>query len=127
MATGQRRSASGAFPLRKMRLSGNETFRKLYRTGRRFETIGLRLFWVPGTDHSTRLATVVRKKTVKHAVDRNRIRRVIRETVRKEMEFFPSPLWLLFDIREFPTEGGFRTLRTAAEHAIAEGPRCVRS
>lgn len=121
MATGQRRSASGAFPLRKMRLSDGADFQRLYRTGRRMESSGLRFYWIPSPDNTTRAASVIRKKTVRLAVTRNHLRRTVREAVRAQMALFPQPCWMLFDLRQFTTVSA---ARQAANHLIQKGPRC---
>ena len=124
MAKRHRHSASGKFPLREMRLSAADSFRSLYRTGHRREVPGLRFFWMPSPDGSTRAATVIRKKVAKRAVTRNRVRRTMRELVRSEMANIPAPCWMLFDVQSVPEEG-LAALRAEAAKSLEEGPKCA--
>ncbi len=125
MAASQRRSASCAFPLRKMRISQGDSFRALYRTGHRLEAPGLLFFWLPSPDQQNRMATIIRKKSAKSAVLRNRVRRIMREVTRQQIPQFTRPCWMLFDIQEIPKKGASAILRASAEQLMERGPRCA--
>ena len=127
MAKRTRHSASGKFPLAETRLSKSDSFRRLYRTGHRRVVPGLCFLWMPSPDGKTRFATLVRKKVAKLAVTRNRLRRMVRETVRPEIAGLPEPCWMLFDVKEVPEEGiaplreeAFRAVRSIREEVPAE-------
>lgn len=55
------------------------------------------LRFCPSPDGQSRLSYVLRKKLLKKAVDRNRVRRQIREAFRLVYSEFKQPLWLVFD------------------------------
>ncbi len=85
--------------MQSLRLNQPDQFRRIYKTGSRLDDNGLFLFWIPSPDGAVRIATVVRKKTYRHAVDRNRVRRVLREVVRKHRDQMHG-CWLVFDLKQ---------------------------
>ena len=55
----------------------------MFRTGRRREGTWLQILAVPAKANPGRVGYVIGKKALRHAVDRNRIRRVLREGSRR--------------------------------------------
>jgi ribonuclease P protein component len=88
--------------MQSLRLNQPDQFRRIFKTGSRLDDNGLFLFWIPSPDGQLRVATVVRKKTYRHAVDRNRVRRVLREVVRKHRAELGSA-WIVFDLKQTTT------------------------
>jgi ribonuclease P protein component len=104
-----------------MRFDRAEMFQMLYRTGRRLSLPGLVVRWIPAPDGQFRCGLVVRKKTVREAVRRNRIRRIVRDVMRTCESHQESARWLLVDVKEFPREGGYRDLRSRMVAMLTEG------
>ena len=67
------------------RLRGDANFTRLLKHGRRFFTPRMMLRIVPNDDRLSRFAFVVSTRVHKKAVHRNRIKRQMREIVRKEL------------------------------------------
>jgi ribonuclease P protein component len=68
---------------RRYRLTGVGAFEGLFRTGRRCEGTWLQIVAVPAQAGPGRVGYVIGKKALPHAVDRNRVRRVLREELRR--------------------------------------------
>ncbi len=82
-----------------------EQMRLVFKTGFRIVDSGLFLFIAPAPDGEHRFMGMVRKKLYKRAVDRNRVRRVLKEAFRqKAIEKSSSALWVVADLRSW--EGG---------------------
>ncbi|MFO1315391.1 MAG: ribonuclease P protein component [Burkholderiales bacterium] len=64
------------------RLTGQGAFDTVFRTGRRVEGVYLQLVVAPAATPHGRTGYVIARKVLARAVDRNRIRRKLRETVR---------------------------------------------
>ncbi len=102
MATGQYRLPKTCL-LRK-----NQEFERVYRQGKRLHGKGFSLIYAAGSAGWNRLGISVRKKTGR-AVDRNRIKRIIREAFRLHRESFPQKSDIVVTVRP-----GF-SLRSPAE------------
>lgn len=69
------------FP-KERRLSGASSFDRLFKAGRRFRTPILNAYTLPAATAASRLGITVSRKNVRRAVDRNRLKRLIRESFR---------------------------------------------
>ncbi len=72
-------------------------FGKIFETGNKVFTKSLVLRFLKSPDEQYRMAFIIRKK-VGNAVVRNRIRRIIRETLFLHSSSFSENYWLLFNI-----------------------------
>ena len=93
-------------------LRKNREFDRVYRHGRRLHGKGFSLIYTHGAADWNRLGISVQKKTGR-AVDRNRIKRIIREAFRLHRESFPAKSDIVVTVRP-----GF-TLRSPAEFLSA--------
>jgi ribonuclease P protein component len=64
------------------RLSGAAAFEAVFRSGRRFDAHFLQLIAAPAAHSPGRVGYVIARKSIRNAVDRNRLRRRLRESVR---------------------------------------------
>lgn len=67
------------------KLCGQQRIARLYREGKRFTQWPLRVTYIP-TDGPTEVLIWAPKSLFKHAVDRNRLRRLIREAYRLQQQ-----------------------------------------
>ncbi len=65
-----------------MHLRGSSDFQKVYRTGKRYEGNLLTAFVLPNSLTHHRLGITASRKALGNAVDRNRAKRLLRETFR---------------------------------------------
>jgi len=80
---GRLTSAGDWFGLtRRHRLRGRAAFARVFRSGRRFEAGSLQILAVPTADGG-RVGYVIGKKLLGRAVDRNRLKRLLREVIRR--------------------------------------------
>lgn len=63
-------------------LRGSKDFQKVYRTGKRYEGFFLTAFVAPNSLAHHRLGVTASRKAIGKAVDRNRAKRLLRETFR---------------------------------------------
>ena len=70
------------------RLKLASDFRDILKNGKSFRESGLVLYFRKSSTKDSRLGIVVSKRVLKRAVDRNRVKRVIREYFRKEKANF---------------------------------------
>lgn len=63
-------------------LRGSDDFQKVYRTGRRYDSALMTAFVLPNNLPHNRLGITASRKALGNAVQRNRARRVLRETFR---------------------------------------------
>ncbi|MGH9966287.1 MAG: ribonuclease P protein component [Pyrinomonadaceae bacterium] len=63
-------------------LRGSKDFQRVYRTGKRYEGYLLTAFVLPNSLTHHRLGVTASRKTLGKAVDRNRAKRLLRETFR---------------------------------------------
>ena len=64
------------------RLRGTAAFAAVFRSGRRFDGTRLQLLAVPTAGATGRTGYVIGKKLLGRAVDRNRLKRMLREAIR---------------------------------------------
>lgn len=72
------------------RLTGQGAFEAVFRTGRRVEGLHLTLVVAPSAVPGGRTGYVIGKKVAARAVDRNRLRRKLREVVRATRPSLPD-------------------------------------
>lgn len=77
------------------RLSTPEQFRQVYQNARKFRFEGISLLACKNGLNHSRIAISIAKKQVSRAVDRNRIRRVIREYFRVHQKELPTNIDLI--------------------------------
>jgi len=73
-------------------------FERIFRAGRRRQRALLALWSAPGAAEQAQLGLVVSKRCAKRAVDRNKIKRILREAFRKQAPELPV-LDLVFRLR----------------------------
>lgn len=66
----------------KLRLRSNTQFREVYQRSRRFAAKSLTVLARPNQLEYARIGASIAKKNIRHAVARNRIKRIIRESFR---------------------------------------------
>ena len=76
--------AATARGIRRYRLTGTGAFEALFRAGRRGEGAWLQLVAAPASAIPGRVGFVIGKKSLRNAVDRNRVRRVLRVAVARQ-------------------------------------------
>jgi ribonuclease P protein component len=79
---------AGLPPAARLRRAGD--FAALKSAAGRLQTRHFALRWMAGSSGSCRLGMAVSRKVSKRAVERNRIKRVIRESFRAERETLPT-------------------------------------
>ena len=67
---------------RRHRLRGAAAFAAVFRSGRRLEASRLQLLAIPALGRAGRVGYVIGKKLLGRAVDRNRLKRMLREAIR---------------------------------------------
>ena len=67
---------------RRYRLRGANEFARMFRNGRRLETTRVQLFFAPAAQALGRVGYVIGSRQLPRAVDRNRLRRLLRELFR---------------------------------------------
>jgi ribonuclease P protein component len=108
------------------RLKKRYEFRQAQLRGRRIHTPHFLIVVLPNALHNTRLGITVTKK-VGTAVQRNRIKRVVREVFRRNRGLFPPSHDLVFIAKrgaaEIDYSGLLTELHRAANRIQAEAPR----
>tara|TARA_B110000483_G_scaffold54284_1_gene67624 strand:- start:2713 stop:3042 length:330 start_codon:yes stop_codon:yes gene_type:complete len=74
-------------------------FQQVFKTGTRLSSGSLVLRFAPSPDGQNRLSYLLRKKNLKLAVDRNSVRRQMREAFRMNQLCLNQPLWMVFDYK----------------------------
>lgn len=80
----------------KYRFHSRGGVRYVYQKGKTIRTPVFSLIYTPNTRGKRRIAVVVSKKVLKHAVGRNRIRRRVYEAIRLELANYPQPMDYIF-------------------------------
>lgn len=70
----------------KAHLRGSQDFQKVYRRGKRYDGVLLTAFVLPNTLSHNRLGITASRKAVGNAVQRNRARRLLKETFRLRID-----------------------------------------
>ena len=67
------------------RLSSHQEIREVFRVGKRASGSFFSFIFLRDPSHTSRFAVIVGKKTAPPAVDRNRAKRLVRETIRRRL------------------------------------------
>lgn len=77
---------------RSARLRQTHLFRKVLRSGRKSSGEYLTVYWEPDeTEESMRCGFSVSRRVARKAVARNRMKRLLREALKREQNLFPPP------------------------------------
>jgi ribonuclease P protein component len=106
------------------RLTQSRAFQALYRRGRRWEHALAVLHTLPRSAGDVRFGVVVGKKVGK-AVQRNRVRRLIREALRQQLPALPIGVHGVWVARPAAAGASFREIEQAV-HDLMERARLVR-
>ena len=87
-------------------------FNQVYRRGQRLHGNGFALIYLPADQPDSRLGISVHRK-VGNAVQRNRIKRIVRETFRLHREIFPQASDIVFTVRPDFSLDGMHAVRAA--------------
>jgi ribonuclease P protein component len=98
------------------RLKKRYEFKQAQLSGRRIHTSHFLIVVLPNALQNTRLGITVTKK-VGTAVQRNRIKRVVREVFRRNRRLFPASHDLVFIAKRGATEIDYRSLLSELERA----------
>ncbi|MGB5368383.1 MAG: ribonuclease P protein component [Polyangiales bacterium] len=98
------------------RLKKRYEFKQAQLSGRRIHTPHFLIVVLPNALQNTRLGITVTKK-VGTAVQRNRIKRVVREVFRRNRRLFPASHDLVFIAKRGATEIDYRSLLSELERA----------
>ena len=98
------------------RLQKRYEFKRAQLSGRRIHTPHFLIVVLPNAVQNTRLGITVTKK-VGTAVQRNRIKRVVREVFRRNRELFPASHDLVFIAKRGATEIDYSSLLNELERA----------
>ncbi|HTW75481.1 MAG TPA: ribonuclease P protein component [Steroidobacteraceae bacterium] len=109
---GSRGAACGFPPERRVRLARD--FRRLYAQGRRLGADGFTAVVLPNGGHGPRLGLSVAARTLRRAVERNRMRRLIRESFRRHQHALPA-LDIVVGLRASPGNAASAQLRRSLE------------
>lgn len=71
---------------RRHRLRGARAFEAIFRAGRRFEGKRLQLIAAPAAGDAGRVGYIVGSRQLKRAIDRNRLKRMLREAIASRRE-----------------------------------------
>ena len=108
------------------RLKKRHEFRRVQLSGRRIHTPHFLIVVQPNALHNTRLGITVTKK-VGTAVQRNRIKRVVREVFRRNRSLFPAGFDVVFiakrDAAGVDYDGVLAEVERASRRLAAEGAR----
>ena len=108
------------------RLKKRYEFRQAQLSGRRIHTPHFLIVVQPNALQNTRLGITVTKK-VGTAVQRNRIKRVVREVFRRNRHLFPAAYDLVFIAKRGATDIDYGSLLSELEHAAGKlQPETVR-
>jgi ribonuclease P protein component len=88
-------------------LRGSKDFQKVYRTGKRYEGVLMTAFVLPNNLPHNRFGVTASRKALGNAVERNRAKRLLKETFRLKRSTLGSLLqkydWVINAKRKLPT------------------------
>lgn len=82
------------------RLTDTRDFKRVYQKGSFFSVGYFSVNYLPNKSSFTRIGIVINKKTAPKAVDRNKLKRQLREVVRNGYEKIPAGLDLVITIKK---------------------------
>ena len=112
MTSGARTSSRGLPPQRRLRQAAE--FKQLYAQGRRLAVDGFTAVIRPNTLGAARLGLSVAARILRRAVQRNRIRRIIRESFRHHQQRLPA-LDIVVGLRSSPRDVDNAQLRRSLD------------
>ena len=115
----------GRLPERRYRLTGVGAFETVFREGRRREGGRLQIVFTPARRFPGCAGFVLGRKVLPRAVDRNRVRRILRECLRRNRERL-VPYDVIVRLKRAGPRPTFPELADEAEHLIAALPGPIR-
>ncbi len=106
-------------PARRYRLTGTGTFDALFRSGRRREGAYVQLVYAPARALPGKVGFVLGRKALPLAVDRNRVRRMLRERVRAARPAVEA-YDVIVRLKRGCPRSEFRTVAAEAARLLAE-------
>ena len=95
---------------RALRLRKSSEFQRVRQQGRRITSRLLTLAWIPNDVAQLRVGFVVGKRTSKHAVERNYLKRLLSEAIRPHLTELSPGCDIVFSAREQTLTADLRTL-----------------
>lgn len=78
-----------SFP-KSLRLLSPADYKQVFRNAKRFSNNKITLYVTPNNKSHPRVGFVITKKKIKHSVDRNKLKRICRESFRLQQQTLPS-------------------------------------
>lgn len=98
----------------------NYEFARVYRKGSHYKTKNLTLYVLDGNRSTTRLGITVSKKAYGRSVDRNRVRRLVRESFRSFEDELKMNKDMVFVVRKNPELPDFSEIKTEMEYLLKQ-------
>ena len=96
---------------RAYRLSDHQEIRRVFRLGKKAYGSLFSFISLPNSLNKSRFAVVISKKTVPRAVDRNRIKRLVRESVRSNLpQILPGYDSVVVFLKKSPEKPCWKTI-----------------
>lgn len=107
---------SARFP-RSAKLLKHSDFQRVYKNGKRHFSTLLTAFFLPGTEPGPRIGITV-SRALGGAVQRNRIKRRMREAVRLHRSELPAPMDVVFNPKKLVLDADFAQLAQEVSRAF---------